>query len=139
MLGEGENMAKKVDVVGAVIYDAASKKFLVTMRDRNRMRGGLWEFPGGKIDEGESPEEALKREILEELNCEVAVGNQIEDYTYSYPELTVRLITYLCTIISGRPQLSEHEDMKWVTREEIGALDFPEADIPTVHKIINNN
>jgi 8-oxo-dGTP diphosphatase len=134
-----EKMSKKVDVVGAVIYDGASKKFLVTMRDRNRMRGGLWEFPGGKIDAGESPEEALKREILEELNCEIAVGKQVENYTYSYPELTVRLITYLCTIVSGEPQLSEHEDMKWVSKEEIEELNFPEADLPTVHKIANSN
>jgi 8-oxo-dGTP diphosphatase len=139
VLDEGENMVKKVDVVGAVIYDAASKKFLVTMRDRKRMKGGLWEFPGGKIDKGESPEEALKREILEELNCEIKVAKLVEDYTYDYPELTVRFITYLCTIISGNPQLSEHEAMKWVIKEEIGTLNFPEADIPTVHRIIKGD
>jgi 8-oxo-dGTP diphosphatase len=129
------NEKKKVDVVGAVIFDDAHKKYLVTMRDRSRAQGGLWEFPGGKIEPGEKPEEALIREIKEELNCSISVKELIEDYTYEYPELIVRLITYLCTLEEGDPVLSEHEGMKWVSKEEMLELDFPQADIPTVKSL----
>lgn len=129
---------KKVDVVGAVIFDGKTNRCLVTMRDKNRPQGGLWEFPGGKIDSGETKEEALVREIKEELNCTIKVGSLIEDYTHSYPELTVRLITYLCSIEEGTPELSEHESMKWVTAEEMKGLVFAEADVPTVKKLIDN-
>lgn len=130
--------AKKVDVVGAVIFDKKINKYLVTMRDKERYQGGLWEFPGGKIEPGETKEEALIREIEEELNCTIKVGALIEDYTYSYPKLTVRLITYLCSIEKGIPQLSEHESMRWVTVEEMKELVFAEADVPTVKKLIEN-
>lgn len=128
---------RRVEVVGAVIYDKKEDRYLVTMRNRNKMSGGLWEFPGGKIEAGETKEEALVREIKEELNCIIKVNKFIEDYTYNYPELTVRLITYLCEITDGVPQLSEHESMLWADREEMKKLRFPEADIPTVAKIIN--
>lgn len=123
---------KKIDVVGAVIYDNTKKKYLVTMRDKNRNQGGLWEFPGGKIEKDESNEEALKREISEELKVSINVYELLEDYTYEYPEAAVRLITYLCTIVDGKPQLTEHENMKWVTVEEMKELKFAPADIPTV-------
>lgn len=130
---------KKIDVVGAVIFDENTNKYLVTMRDKERYQGGLWEFPGGKIEAGETEEEALIREIKEELNCTIKVGKLIADYTHSYPELTVRLITYLCTIEEGVPQLSEHESMNWVTKEEMMELIFAEADVPTVKKIIKSS
>jgi 8-oxo-dGTP diphosphatase len=126
---------RKIDVVGAVIYDDKKNRYLVTMRDKNKYQGGLWEFPGGKIEAGETNEEALVREIKEELACSIRVGKLIEDYTCHYPELTVRLITYLCRIEEGAPKLSEHESMKWVTAEEMKTLSFPEADVPTVNRI----
>ena len=130
---------KKVDVVGAAIYDSTIRKYLVTMRDKNRNQGGLWEFPGGKIEKGESNEEALKREIYEELKISISVHKLLVDYTYEYPETVVRLITYLCTIEDGKPELTEHENMKWVTVEEMKLLEFAPADIPTVEILSKNN
>jgi 8-oxo-dGTP diphosphatase len=130
--------SKKIDVVGAVIFDNKINRYLVTMRDKNRYQGGLWEFPGGKIETDETKEEALMREIKEELNCTIKVGQLIKDYTHSYPELTVRLITYLCSIEEGMPELSEHESMKWVTKEEMKKLIFADADVPTVRRIVES-
>ncbi|MDP4091484.1 MAG: (deoxy)nucleoside triphosphate pyrophosphohydrolase [Bacillota bacterium] len=133
-------MQKKVlDVVGAAIYDEGSERYLVTMRDREKHRGGLWEFPGGKIEKGESPEEALIREIDEELGCSIEVLKFLEDYTQEYEEFIVRLRTYQCRISAGSPSLKEHEDMRWVTKDEMSALSFPEADIPTVRKLIGGS
>jgi 8-oxo-dGTP diphosphatase len=122
----------RIDVVGAAIYDSYIDKYLVTMRDNKRSQGGLWEFPGGKIEKGESNEEALKREILEELKISIDVHKLLKDYTYEYPDVTVRLVTYLCTIREGKPELTEHENMRWVTKEEMKVLEFASADIPTV-------
>jgi len=127
---------KKVDVVGAVIYDKNQNKYLATMRNKEKNQGGLWEFPGGKIEEGENPETALIREIKEELNCIIEVKELLVDHTHQYRELTVRLITYLCTINSGIPRLNEHEAMTWVCKEELPSLTWAEADIPTVQHII---
>lgn len=129
-------MKKKIDVVGAAIYDEETDLYLITMRDRERHRGGLWEFPGGKIETGESPEAALVREIKEELGCCIEIQNFLVDYTYEYEDFIVRLVTYKCRISGGRPELTEHEAMKWVAAEEMSVLSFPEADIPTVKKLI---
>ena len=127
---------KKVDVVGAVIFDNVQRKYLATMRDKEKHQGGLWEFPGGKIEEGEKPEAALIREIEEELNCTIKVEKLLVDHTHEYPDLKVRLITYLCSIESGTPKLTEHESMKWVNKEDLPKLMWAEADIPTVDHII---
>jgi len=128
---------KKVDVVGAVIYDKSKNKYLATMRNKEKNQGGLWEFPGGKIEEGENAEAALIREIEEELNCTIKVEKLLVDHTHQYPELMVRLITYLCTIDAGIPQLNEHERMIWVKKEELFTLTWAEADIPTVKYILD--
>ena len=129
---------KKIDVVGAVIWDNVHHKYLATMRDKQKHQGGFWEFPGGKIEAGEKPEEALIREIEEELNCTIKVEKLLVDYTHEYPDIIVRLITYLCSIESGTPKLTEHESMKWVTKDELTSLIWAEADIPTVDHIIKS-
>lgn len=130
-------MNKKVDVVGAVIYNDINDTYLVTRRNSKKHKGGFWEFPGGKIESGESPEEALVREIKEELKCKISVHNMIKDYTHEYDEITVRLITYLCRIEEDEPVITEHEEMLWVNKEELDSLSFAEADIPTVIEIKN--
>lgn len=132
-----EKTIKKIDVVGAVIYDELQDKYMATQRDLNRHMGGMWEFPGGKIESGENEKEALIREIKEELDCTIGVLGLIEDYTHSYPDITVRLITYLCSIEEGVPTLTEHENLKWVNREEMKCLQWAEADIPTVNKLLS--
>ena len=129
---------KKVNLVGAAILDEKTKKFLVTMTSKDKQSGDLWQFPSGKIEEGESNEEALQREMREQLKCEIKIHKFLMDYTYEYSRLTVRLITYLCTISEGTPKLKEHEKMKWVSKEEIEDLSFSEEDRPTVDMIILN-
>ena len=95
-----------------------------------------WEFPGGKIEKDESPQEALKREILEEFTCEIVVGEKVEDTTYDYGSFIVRLETYMAEIVSGTPIAIEHSDTKWVKRSSLSELNFAPADIPAVEKLL---
>ncbi len=96
-----------------------------------------WEFPGGKIEEGETKEKALKREIQEELGCTIEVFDQIEDTTYEYEKVIVRLETFMSKVISGTPTLSEHAEIRWISREELPSLNWAPADIPAIEKLTN--
>ena len=112
-------------VVAAVIEDRG--RFLVTRRQAGVHLAGLWEFPGGKIDPEETHGDALRREIKEELDADVAVGELVLSTAHTYPEKAVSLFFYYCTLTATpRPVLGQ--EMRWVTREEIGALGFPAAD-----------
>ena len=94
-----------------------------------------WEFPGGKIEYGESKEEALKREIQEELGCAIEVFGHVEDTTYEYEKVIVRLETFMATIVSGTPVATEHAQIKWVSRKELSTLNWAPADIPAIEKL----
>lgn len=87
-----------------------------------------WEFPGGKIEPGETPEQALVREIREELSVEITVGERIAVIEYDYPEFHLRMYCFLCEIMGGRPVLTEHEAARWLTRENIDEVDWLPAD-----------
>jgi 8-oxo-dGTP diphosphatase len=91
-----------------------------------------WEFPGGKIDDGESPEECLKRELVEELGVEISVGEPLPATTHTYMTFTVTLYPFLCTIVSGKIALHEHSAMVWLPTEELHNLDWAEADWPVI-------
>ena len=91
-----------------------------------------WEFPGGKIDEGESPEECLKRELNEELGIEVSVGQPLTATIHQYPSFSVTLYPFICEIISGEITLHEHSAMVWLAAEELNTLDWAEADAPVI-------
>ena len=95
-----------------------------------------WEFPGGKIEEGESPDQALIREILEEFNCSIQVGEKVEDTIYEYEKFIVRLETFKASITKGEPVLLEHTEIRWVPRNELLNLNFAPADIPAINKIL---
>ncbi len=122
---------KKVHVVGAVIMND-QKEVLCALRSQQMSLPGYWEFPGGKIETGETPESSLRREIEEELNCTIEVGELVADATHEYPTVVVRLITYYATIVSGTPVPSEHEKLVWLALSELHTIEWAPADLPTL-------
>ena len=96
---------------------------------------GWWEFPGGKIEPGEAPQEALKREIMEELATKIEVGNLIDTVEYDYPEFHLSMDCFWCEIISGEPILKEHEAARWLTREQLDEVKWLPADEIILEKI----
>lgn len=124
----------KINVVGAVIV--RDGLVLCAQRGMHKNQPGKWEFPGGKVEAGEYPEVALQREILEELGCEISVGNEIVSVEHDYDTFSIQLTTYYCAIAHGEPQAGEHEQILWLPLTELGSLDWAEADIPTVNQII---
>ena len=122
-----------IDVVAAVIVK--DNKFLITRRAPKLNLEGMWEFPGGKIEKGETPEEALKRELAEELEIETEVGNYIETSIHEYLNVTVKLMAYFATVISGEIKLSVHDEVKWISISEVENFQFAPADIPFIEKL----
>ncbi|MFD2368856.1 8-oxo-dGTP diphosphatase MutT [Brevibacillus sp. GCM10020057] len=129
---------KKVDVVGAVITNEEGK-ILCALRSQQMSLPGMWEFPGGKIEQGETPEETLVREIQEELGCTIQVGEFITDDVYEYPTVAVRLITYFAKVVSGTPVAKEHEKLEWVDYEGLMKLEWAPADLPTIKKLMKES
>ena len=123
---------KTINVVAAIIKD--KDKVFATQRGYGEFKDG-WEFPGGKVEEGETPEEALKREIEEELNTEIEVGNYLTTIEYDYPLFHLSMRCYWCKIIEGKPVLLEHEAAKWLTKEELDSVDWLPADLTIIELI----
>ena len=123
---------KTIRVVAAIIVDG--DKIFATQRGYGEFKGG-WEFPGGKIEEGESPEEALVREIEEELDTVVEVGELIDTVEYDYPNFHLSMDCFICTIKEGNLVLKEHEDAKWLTKDTLHSVDWLPADEGLVKKI----
>ena len=124
-----------IEVVGAVIVKG--DKILAARRPFNKSLGGLWEFPGGKLETGEKPQEALRREIMEELKCKVEVGEFITNSIYAYDFATISLSTYFCTIIKGNLQPSEHIDLKWLKFNQLNDVRWTTAGYKTIN-ILNS-
>ena len=114
------------NVVAALIWEG--NRFLACQRPAHKKRALLWEFVGGKVEEGESYQEALVRECKEELGVDIAVGEKFMELIHEYPDITVRLILYHATIIAGEPKLLEHNDIKWLAVDEIDGYEFCPAD-----------
>ncbi len=123
-------MSKLITVVGAVLV--RDGVVFAVQRGPGRALEGKWEFPGGKVEPGEDPREALTREIREELGCDVTVGEFLTTTEYEYDFGTVILSTYYCTLAAGEPQLSEHTDSVWLRPGALPDLDWAPADIPAV-------
>ena len=115
-----------MEVVAALIRD--ENRVLLCRRPEEKAQGGKWEFPGGKIEPGETGEAALKRECREELDVTLAVGHALADVTQDYPGRTVHLTLYEARIASGTPRKLEHSEIRWVLPEEIEAYDLCPAD-----------
>ena len=128
------DMEKVVEVVAALIW--AEDKFLICQRPANKARGLLWEFVGGKVEPGETKEQALIRECQEELAITVEPHEVFTEVTHEYPDITVHLTLFNCTISKGHPQLLEHNDMKWITSAEIPNYEFCPADEAILKKIV---
>lgn len=122
------------EVVAALIWQG--EKFMICQRPAHKARGLLWEFVGGKVEAGETKEQALIRECREELDVLLSVGDVFLDVLHEYPDLTVHLTLLNATIAEGIPQKLEHNDIKWITPSEIGDYDFCPADEEILKEII---
>ncbi|MCF2680243.1 (deoxy)nucleoside triphosphate pyrophosphohydrolase [Faecalicatena contorta] len=128
---------KTIRVVAAIIKSKNEKGepiIFATQRGYGDLKGG-WEFPGGKIEEGETPPEALVREIREELETEIAVGELVDTIEYDYPTFHLSMDCFLAEIVSGDLVLTEHEAAKWLTKEELNSVEWLPADITLIDKI----
>ena len=123
---------QQINVVGAVIV--RDGLVLAAQRGTGSL-AGRWEFPGGKIESGETARAALEREIREELECEVQVGDQVTSTTHEYDFGIVTLTTFFCILIAGTPILTEHVDVGWLPAAELAGLDWAPADIPAVEMV----
>lgn len=128
---------KTIRVVAAIIR-AVNKDnepvIFATQRGYGEFKGG-WEFPGGKIEEGETPQEALRREIMEELETEISVGELVDTIEFDYPTFHLSMDCFRAEIVSGNLVLKEHEAAKWLTKEDLNSVEWLPADITLVDKI----
>lgn len=129
-------LKKDIYVTGAVIVKDG--KIFCAQRNENGSLPLLWEFPGGKIEDQETKEESLIREIKEELDCTIEVLEEIKHTIYEYSFGIVHLTTFHCKLLEGQPKLLEHQDSKWLKPDELHTLEWAPADIPTIEKVINN-
>ena len=123
---------KTIEVVAAIITH--NNQIFATQRGYGEFKDG-WEFPGGKMEPGETPQQALVREIREELDTEIEVGSLVETVEYDYPNFHLIMHCFLCTIRSGDLVLKEHEAAKWLAKEELYSVDWLPADVKVVEKI----
>lgn len=122
-----------VEVVAALIWD--NDKFMICQRPADKARALLWEFVGGKVEPGETKEQALIRECREELAITLSVGEVFMDVVHEYPDITVHLTLFCATIAAGIPQKLEHNDIRWITPKEIPNYEFCPADEEILKKI----
>lgn len=125
---------KVTEVVAALIWDGV--RFMICQRPAHKARGLLWEFVGGKVEPGESKEEALIRECREELDILISVKDIFMDVTHEYPDLTVHLTLFNARIAEGIPKKLEHNDIRWITTKEIPKYKFCPADEEILQKLI---
>ena len=114
-------------IIGVAVIFNQEGEILIDRRLKKGLMGGLWEFPGGKIEPNETVVECIKREILEELGIEIEVGDRLMTIDHTYQEFSLTLIVHNCHYLSGEPQTIECEEVRWVTREELDLFTFPDA------------
>ena len=124
---------KRIEVVAAIIHDAEGRIF-ATQRGYGEFKDG-WEFPGGKMEAGETPEEALRREIWEELETRIEVERLVETVEWDYPQFHLTMHCFLCHVESGRLELKEHEAARWLTKDKLNEVDWLPADLQIIDKL----
>lgn len=129
---------KHIEVVAAIIFN--NNKILCVQKKVNKYDylSFKYEFPGGKIEKGETREEALKREIKEELNLEINIHNKFFTVPHQYPDFELTLHSFICSCFDTKLTLSDHINFKWLTKDQIFSLDWAAADIPIVEKLLNS-
>ncbi len=123
---------KTIKVTAAIIIH--NNRVFATQRGYGEFKDG-WEFPGGKVEEGETSRTALVREIREELDTEIAVGELFDTVEYDYPAFHLSMDCFLCKVVSGKLVLKEHEDARWLSREQLDSVDWLPADIGLIRKL----
>ena len=126
-------MSKAISIVAAIIR--RDDQILITKRPDHVHLAGLWEFPGGKVESGESLEAALHREIREELGVEITVDREFFSVAHEYPDKSVHLHFFDCTILRGEPQPLEVADLRWVKAAELDDFEFPPADVELIRRL----
>lgn len=126
-----------IDVVAGLILDERHQ-LLACQRPEGKHLGGKWEFPGGKIEPEETPEEALIRELEEELEIIVTIGKPLTPVMHDYGHRPIRLIPFLCTIFKGYPKAHEHSELRWCAPAELPELDWAAADLPILAEFLAN-
>lgn len=124
---------KQIEVVAAIIHDSEGRIF-ATQRGYGDYKD-WWEFPGGKMEAGEIPEEALRREIWEELETRIGVENLVETVEWDYPQFHLSMHCYLCHVESGHLELKEHEAAKWLNKDELENVNWLPADLKVIEKV----
>jgi len=130
-------MSIKVCRVTAAVIEKDGR-ILIAKRRKGDLHGGRWEFPGGKIDLGETPEECLERELREELGIEAEIGEEICRTSFSYMLVPLELIVFSARHVSGEFRALDHDEIKWVTPAELDKFDFVKADITVVKKLLKD-
>lgn len=129
-------MKKLVKVVAAIIENE-NNEILCALRSPDMLIPNMWEFPGGKVEQGEDLFTALKREIKEELGCSIETIELFNEHTHEYETFIINLIAIKCKITEGIPEAREHSKLIWLKRENLSALKWAPADIPAVEQLIN--
>lgn len=124
---------RHIEVVAAIIHDSEGRIF-ATQRGYGEFKD-LWEFPGGKIETGETPEEALRREIWEELETRIVVDRLVTTVEWDYPSFHLSLHCYWCTVESGHLELKEHEAARWLSPDELDSVDWLPADTAVIEEL----
>ena len=127
-------MKKEINVVGAVV--TSDGKVLSAQRSESMSLPGMWEFPGGKIEPGETPRAALVREMQEELLCTVEIGDQVASTRHEYDFGFVTLTTFYASLVEGKPRLTEHSEIRWIDAANLDSVEWAPADIPAVETIM---
>lgn len=136
-IDDNKNISKAIRVVAAVIKskdENGNEIIFATQRGYGEFKGG-WEFPGGKLESGETPQQALEREIREELDTQVVVGDLIDTIEYDYPKFHLHMDCFWCEVASGDLILKEHEAAKWLTKSELNSVDWLPADVTLIEKV----